>query len=149
MKAKHGLWPVVRIKEHLEQKGMTQKVLAELIGETPQQVNKWVMGVEPCLNAIGRMALVLGVTLHDMVWIKGDYETFAQGDTLFVRGDILDNINTPEALLATLKAYYRWTDTECAGVEVVALSPTEAVLRCNTQPIVDWAKKDRDYIYRL
>jgi len=154
MKTKYGLRPVIRIKELLDQRHLTQKELAEQMGETPQQVNKWVMGVEPCLNALGRIAITLGVSLGELVWHKGDDTDFGVGSTVYIRGQIVDTIENKAELLYILKQYYRWTDEECAGIKVMDYKPekSEIVLGCNSdqaEAFITWAKKDRDDMYRL
>ena len=154
MKTKYGLRPVIRIKEFLEQRHLTQKELAEQMGETPQQVNKWVMGVEPCLNALGRMAITFGVNLGELVWHKGDDSDFGVDSTVYIRGQIVDTITNKQELLYILKQYYRWTDEECAGIKIIDYKPekSEIVLGCNSdnaQEFIAWAKKDRDDMYRL
>ena len=164
MKSKYGLKPVIRIKEILEEKQMTQKELAEKMGETPQQVNKWVMGVEPCLNALGRIAITLGVQLSDLVWYKGDAVDFGVHSTVYIRGEAVleavsaagdgKNPGIPQ-LLQALRQYYRWTDEELSGVKVInwdakkgeiALGCADEVL---SEEFIIWAKKDRDSVYRL
>ena len=154
MKTKYGLRPIIRLKEILEQRHLTQKEFAEQMGETPQQVNKWVMGVEPCLNALGRIAITLGVSLGELVWHKGDDADFGPGSVVYIRGQVVDTIQNKPELLYILKQYYRWTDEECAGIKVIDYIPekSEIVLGCNgdqAQAFIDWAKKDRDDMYRL
>jgi len=154
MKTKYGLRPVIRIKEFLEQRHLTQKELAEQMGETPQQVNKWVMGVEPCLNALGRMAITFGVSLGELVWHKGDDADFGVDSVVYIRGQIVDTITNKQELLYILKQYYRWTDEECAGIKIIDYKPekSEIVLGCNSdnaQEFIAWAKKDRDDMFRL
>ena len=154
MKTKYGLRPVIRIKELLDQRHLTQKELAEQMGETPQQVNKWVMGVEPCLNALGRIAITLGVSLGELVWHKGDDADFGVDSVIYIRGQIVDTITNKQELLYILKQYYRWTDEECTGIKVIDYEPekSEIVLGCNgdqAEAFITWAKKDRDDMYRL
>ncbi|MCL2286415.1 MAG: helix-turn-helix transcriptional regulator [Firmicutes bacterium] len=175
MRTKYGLWPLVRIKEILEEKNLTQKELAEMMGETPQQVNKWVMGVAPCLSALGRMAITLGVKLQDLVWYPGDDTDFDVGNRVYIRGEILDTVQKEtdgiesyeefiEKILDVLCNYYRWTDEECSGVKVITYTfvrdnaskgevKGEIVLGCVGEGVSDafiaWAKKARDYMYRL
>ena len=171
MKTKYGLWPFVRIKEILEEKHLTQKELAEMMGETPQQVNKWVMGVEPCLSALGRMAITLGVKLQDLVWYSGDDADFGVHNKLYIRGEILDTIRNEtdgiedynafnQKILDVLCRHYRWTDEERSGVKVVTymlvredFTKGEIVLGCIGEGISDafitWAKKAREDMYRL
>ena len=154
MKTKYGLRPIIRIKEILEQRHLTQKELAEQMGETPQQINKWVMGVEPCLSALGRIAITLGVSLGELVWHKGDDADFGQTSTVYIRGAIVDTVTNKPELMYILKKHYRWTDDEFAGIKVIDYIPekSEVILGCNngnTQPFIDWAKKDRDDMYRL
>jgi len=155
VKTKYGLKPIIRIKEILEQKNLTQKELAELMGETPQQINKWVMGVEPCLSALGRIAMTLGITLDNLVWYKGDDANFDASGVIYIRGEIFDTIKSLEELLDTLKQYYRWTDEERCGINVLKynIEKSEIVLGCindeTSAAFIDWAKKDRDYMYRM
>jgi len=158
VKTKYGLWPVVRIKEILEKKNLTQKELAEMMGETPQQVNKWVMGVEPCLSALGRMAITLNVKLEDLVWYAGDDADFDINSKVYIRGEIVQTVNhlkNEEELLDVLKQYYRWTDEEVRGVKVIGkdFEKGEIILGCssknNSEAFINWAKKARDDMYRL
>ena len=169
MKTKYGLRPVIRIKELLDERQLTQKEFAEQMGETPQQVNKWVMGVEPCLNALGRIAITLGIGLSEVVWHKGDDAHFGPGSVVYIRGEVAKTIcdkiielrkdgnhkpYEPQDLMDDLKQYYRWTDEECAGVRLIEFNPqkTEIVLGCNSQnaeAFITWAKRDRDDMYRL
>ena len=161
MKSKHGLKPIIRIKEILEEKQLTQKELSEMMGETPQQVNKWVMGVEPCLSALGRIAIILGVQLSDLVWYKGDNADFGVHSAVYIRGEAAteaknaaDKRSSPE-LLQALRQYYRWTDEELAGVKVITWDAKkgEIVLGCMNEALsrefITWARKDRDSVYRL
>ena len=158
MKTKYGLWPFVRIKEILEEKGWTQKELAEMMGETPQQVNKWVMGVEPCLSALGRMAMTLDVKLEDLVWYAGEDADFGINSRVYIRGDIvkqMQHLKSETELLDALKHYYRWTNEELIGVKIASkdLKKGEIVLACtskdNSGDFIEWAKKARDDMYRL
>jgi len=158
MRTKYGLWPFVRVKEILEEKNLTQKELAEMMGETPQQVNKWVMGVEPCLSALGRMAITLGVRLDDLVWYTGDDTDFGIRSLVHIRGEIVDTMEkqkSEQELLDTLKQYYRWTDDELQGVKIIStdFDKGEIVLGCSgensSEGFILWAKKARDCMYRL
>ena len=158
MKTKYGLRPVIRIKELLEKHGLTQKELAEMIGETPQQVNKWVNGVEPCLSTLGRIAITLGVQLKDLVWLAGDDANFNANNAIYIRGGIASTIcnktsDNAQETLDSLKQYYRWTDEEAQGVTLVYIDSKneELVLRCapDADAFIAWAKKHRDDMYRL
>jgi len=158
MKTKYGLWPVVRIKEILDENDLTQKEFAEMMGETPQQVNKWVMGVEPCLSALGHMAITLGVKLEDLVWYAGDDADFGINSKVYIRGEIVDansHLKSEAELLDALKHYYRWTDEELRGVKVICRDSEkdEITLGCsgenNSEDFINWAKKARDDMYRL
>jgi len=157
MKTKYGLWPYIRIKEILEENELTQKELAEMMGETPQQVNKWVMGVEPCLSALGRMAITLGVKLEDLVWYAGDDAGFGIDSKVYIRGEIVDtmgHLKSEAELLDALKQYYRWTDEELRGVKIIGMDfeKGEIILGCgkiNSDEFINWAKKARDDMYRL
>jgi len=155
MKTKDGLEPIIRIKEVLEQKGLTQKEFAEMIGETPQQLSKWVNGVEPCLSALGRIAISLGVFIRDIVWFAGDDPMFNANSRIYIRGEALDGISTEADVLPVLKAYYRWTEEELAGVKLIEYNKAkgEAVLGCiyhiSNIPFVIWARKARDCLYRM
>ena len=154
MKTKYGLRPMLRIKELLEQQGLTQRDLAELMGETPQQINKWIMGVEPCLNSLGRIALVLGVKLNDIVWHAGDDVNFGPQSVVYIRGDIIEPGDTAQDVFEKLTKHYRWTEEEAAGAKIHSFNPTigELVIACastGSDAFVSWAKKDRDYMYRL
>jgi len=156
MKTKNGMWPFIRIKEILEEKELTQKELAEMIGETPQQVNKWVNGVEPCLSTLGRIAITLGVKLADLVWLAGDDAEFGVHNVVYIRGEIVGTISKkPEELMDVLREYYRWTDEEVKGVKVISqdFNKGEIVLGCmgenSSDAFITWAKKARDDMYRL
>ena len=158
MKTKYGLWPLIRIKEILEEKDLTQKELAEMMGETPQQVNKWVMGVEPCLSALGRMAITLNVKLDELIWYAGEDADFNIHSKVYIRGDIVkqtQHVKNETELLEALKHYYRWTDTELVGVKIVKqdLKKGEIVLGCtkadDSGDFIEWAKKAREDMYRL
>lgn len=156
MKTKYGLRPVIRLKEILDGLGLTQKELAEMIGETPQQINKWVNGVEPCISALGRIALTLGVTLCDLAWLAGDDESFDHSNVVYIRGQIVRGIfESGEDPLSVLKQHYRWTEEELAGVKVASKSSkrNEITLACvgknDSEAFITWAKKDRDDMYRL
>jgi len=155
MKIKYGLTPIIRIKELLEEKHLTQKELAEMMGETPQQINKWVMGVEPCLSALGRISLTLGVKLGDLVWLKGDDASFNLHSVIYIRGEIFNNLQSESELLDVLKEYYRLTDAELGGIKVISchIKKSEAMLGCvsekRSKEFIAWAKKDREYMYRL
>ena len=156
MKTKYGLWPFIRIKEILEEKELTQKELAEMINETPQQVNKWVNGVEPCLSALGRIAITLDVQLKDLVWLAGDDADFGVNNVVYIRGEIIGTISSsPGEAMDILKEYYRWTDEEVAGVKVVNqdFEKGEITLGCVgegvSDPFITWAKRARDNMYRL
>jgi len=156
MKIKHGLRPVVRIKEILEPHELTQKELAEMIGEAPQQVNKWVNGVEPCLNALGRIAIALGVKLADLVWYGGDDASFNKSSIVYIRGQVADALHKTTSIAELLEAlgeYYRWTAEERAGVKIVNTDwqKGEITLGCSgeSEAFITWAKKDRDSMYRL
>ena len=164
LKSKYGLKPIIRIKEILEEKRMTQKELAEMMGETPQQVNKWVMGVEPCLNALGRIAITLGVQLSDLVWYKGDNADFDVHSEVYIRGEVAHQASSAATegkktgipqLLQALRQYYRWTDEELSGVKVLSWDAQkgEITLGCAgedlSEDFIIWARKDRDSMYRL
>jgi len=156
MKTKYGLWPFIRIKEILEEKELTQKELAEMIGETPQQINKWVNGVEPCFSALGRIAITLGVKLTDLVWLAGDDAEFRASNVVYIRGEIVDTISkTPKELMDILREYYRWTDEEVKGVKLIShdFNKREIILGCIGEDVskafITWAKKARDDMYRL
>jgi len=155
VKAKYGLKPIIRIKELLEEHNLTQKELAEMTGETPQQVNKWVMGVEPCLSALGHIAITLGVKLNDLVWHKGDDTEFNANSTVYIRGEAVGTSKNKPELLDSLKQYYRWTDEEFNGIKIINLDTKkgELVLGCinegASKAFIAWAKKDRDCMYRL
>ena len=153
MKTKYGLWPFIRIKELLEEKNLTQKELAEMMGETPQQINKWVMGVEPCLSALGRISITLGVKLGDLVWHKGDDAEFNTNSVVYIRGEAVNTSKSKPELLDSLKQYYRWTDEEFNGIKIINLDTEkgELVLGCTgeSEAFITWAKKDRDCMYRL
>jgi len=153
VKAKYGLRPIIRIKELLEENHLTQKEFAEMMGETPQQVNKWVMGVEPCLSALGRIAIILGVKINDVVWHKGDDADFNTNSIVYIRGEAIDFKKTKPELLDGLKQYYRLTDEELDGIKIINLDikKGELVLGCThkSEAFIEWAKKDRDCMYRL
>ena len=158
MKTKYGLWPFVRIKEILEEKDLTQKELAEMMGETPQQISKWAVGVEPCLSALGHMAITLGVKLDELVWYAGDDGDFNIHSKVYIRGQVvkdMKHLKSETELLDELKHYYRWTDAERIGVEIIGkdLKKGEIVLGCtgknNSGDFIEWAKKARDDMYRL
>jgi len=158
MRTKYGLTPIIRLKEILEDKRLTQKELAEMLGETPQQVNKWVNGVEPCLSALGRIAMTLSVSPGDIVWHKGDDPYFGSTSKIYIRGEAaaqaLQTHNTSEQL-DILKQYYRWTDEELAGAKLIHADTEkgEITLSCTddatSEAFISWAKKDRDCMYRL
>lgn len=155
MKIKYGLTPIIRIKEILEEKHLTQKELAEMMDETPQQINKWVMGVEPCLSALGRISLTLGVKLGDLVWLKGEDVSFNLHNVIYIRGEIISNLQNESELLDMLKEYYRLTDAELGGIKVLSchIKKGEAMLGCVNEKLsrefIAWAKKDRECMYRL
>ena len=155
MKTKDGLEPIIRIKEVLEQKNLTQKEFAEMIGETPQQLSKWVNGVEPCLSALGRIAISLGVFIRDIVWFAGDDPMFNATSRIYIRGEALDGVLQKADVLPALKEYYRWTDQELAGVKLIEYNPDkgEVVLGCVNAlfsgAFITWAKKARDCLYRM
>jgi len=153
MKIKFGLYPIIRIKEVLDQHDLTQKELAEMIGETPQQLSKWVNGVEPCLSALGRIAMTLGVSIHDLVWFAGEDADFNINSTVYIRGEATQSISHQSETLDVLKQYYRWTEEETAGVKVVFSDKGDITLRCVGEGVSDafitWAKKDRECMYRL
>jgi len=154
MKTKYGLWPYVRVKEILEQKNLTQKEFAEKIGETPQQVNKWIMGVEPCLSSIGRIAITLGVQICDLVWYAGDDAGFNVDSCVYVRG-VVGGSNSTVQILQTLRDHYRWTAEELAGVKIVTYNAekNEVTLGCvgadASDAFITWAKRHREDMYRL
>jgi len=154
MKMKYGFRPVIRIKELLEQKGLTQKDFAEMIGDTPQQLNKWVNGVEPCLSALGRIALTLDVKLTDIAWLAGDDANFGPNSVVYIRGEIVREIrDSGQDILQGLKQHYRWTEEELQGIKIVStdLAREEVTLGCtqNAEAFITWAKRDREDMYRL
>lgn len=54
--------------DFLDEKGMTQKTLAALMGVSPQVVNKWLKGQENfTLETIGRMEVVIGRRLIEII----------------------------------------------------------------------------------
>ena len=168
MKEKYGLKPVFRIKEMLEELNLTQKDLAEMMGETPQQLNKWVSGVEPSISALCRICLTLNITLSHIIWLKGDDPLFTKDKQVFIRGEVANTLaplaNGPdqgEKFLAKLREYYRWTDAEFDGLraphwitgkphpETGLPTVIEVCLQGSSDAFVAWAKKDRDDMYRM
>jgi len=155
MKTKDGLEAIIRIKEVLEQKNLTQKEFAEMIGETPQQLSKWVNGVEPCLSSLGRIAISLGVFIRDIVWFAGDDPVFNVSSRIYIRGEALGGISQESEVIPVLKEYYRWTDEESSGVKLIEYNQTKAevVLGCLDEhasaAFIIWAKKARDCLYRM
>jgi len=56
------------ILEEIKSKGISQKSLAEHIGVSPQQVNKWVSGKENfTLDSVSKIELALGV---ELIWCE-------------------------------------------------------------------------------
>lgn len=58
----------LELLEYMDEKKLTQKAFAELMGVTPQAVNKWLRGQENfTLETIGKMERVLGRNLIQVV----------------------------------------------------------------------------------
>lgn len=65
------------IKSLRQQKGMTQKQLADELHVTPQAVSRWENGeVEPSVSAIGEMAKIFDVTYDELM--RGKEETLPE-----------------------------------------------------------------------
>ena len=161
MKEKYGLKPVFRIKEMLEELNLTQKDLAQMMGETPQQLNKWASGVEPSISALCRICLTLNIPLSQIIWLKGDDPYFTREKQVFIRGQIASTLsplahgtNQGEKFLAKLREHYRWTAAEFDGLQAprwISHQATiiEVCLQGNSDAFVAWAKKDREDMYRM
>lgn len=155
MKSKYGVKVIIRLQEILDEKNLTQKDFAEKMGETPQQLNKWIQGVEPCLSTLGHISLTLGVEFNDLVWFKGTNENFDENSSVCIRGDVLSIITSESQALSILRTYYRWTDEETAGVKISSYDKKrkEIVLKPKDkktgEAFIAWAKKDHECLYRL
>lgn len=56
-----------KIKQMREDRGMSQRDLAERIGMSQAAVAFWEMGhVKPCLSSVGKLAAAFGVSLEEM-----------------------------------------------------------------------------------
>lgn len=98
---------VLKIKQLREENGMTQKELADRVGNVQRNVSNWEIGAsEPDCETIVRLAEVFGVTLDELFGREELTIAKEMGNGLTLQSFVRDlDKNKLEALKNFLKAF--------------------------------------------